>query len=489
MSAISRVPWRTRAALAIVFALLLTISAVAQTFAFGGSHLKRISSDPYTNSTSQHKSQVEPDTFAFGSTIVSIFQSGRFFDGGSSDIGWATSTDNGATWHHGFLPDTTVYSTPPGPYARITDPAVSYDPKHGLWIAFTLALDTNGIGVAVLVSQSPDGLNWGNPVVVKSASGSDFFDKTWGTCDTSSSSPHYGNCYAEWDNFGLGDLIQMSTSTDGGNTWGAPLGTADSAFGSGGEPLVQPNGNVIVPIDDPFSSSVNVFTSTNGGTSWSSLTFIDSIIAHFPNGGVRNRPFISAAMDSTGKIYVVWEDCRFESGCPANDIVMISSSDGISWSAVTRVPADPVGSGVEHLFPTIAADTSKSGGSTHLAIEFYYYTNTNCTTCSLIDGYVSSPDGGATWTTTRGISGAIPLTWLAVTNQGPMVGDYLGIAIVNHRAYPTFPSAKAPVGSTLSEDMYTIQGGLDASSALIKATTGPVLYHGHGSVFGRRPSI
>ena len=68
-----------------------------------------ISSDPYTNTTSQHQTEVEPDTFAFGSTVVSAFQVGRFFDGGASNIGWATSLDGGVTWTSGFLPSLTPH--------------------------------------------------------------------------------------------------------------------------------------------------------------------------------------------------------------------------------------------------------------------------------------------------------------------------------------------------------------------------------------------
>ncbi|HSR22259.1 MAG TPA: exo-alpha-sialidase, partial [Candidatus Eisenbacteria bacterium] len=66
-------------------------------------------SDPFTNSTSQHRTEVEPDTFSNGSTIVSVFQTGRFTDGGSSDIGFGTSTDGGSTWTGGFLPGLTPY--------------------------------------------------------------------------------------------------------------------------------------------------------------------------------------------------------------------------------------------------------------------------------------------------------------------------------------------------------------------------------------------
>src|SRR5436305_12129564 len=135
---------------------------LATLIAFAAEPLVQISSDPYTNKTSNHKTQVEPDTFAFGNTIVSVFQSGRFFDGGASNIGWATSTNAGETWTHGFLPASTVYATPPGPYARASDPSVAYDAKHKVWITSWLGLTgAETPPVDVLVSRSTDGgLTW-----------------------------------------------------------------------------------------------------------------------------------------------------------------------------------------------------------------------------------------------------------------------------------------------------------------------------------------
>ena len=55
-----------------------------------------ISNDPYTNSSSQHKTQVEADSFAFGNTIVATFQTGRFTNGGASNLAWSTSTEQRA---------------------------------------------------------------------------------------------------------------------------------------------------------------------------------------------------------------------------------------------------------------------------------------------------------------------------------------------------------------------------------------------------------
>ena len=104
---------------------------------------------------------------------MSAFQSGRFTDGGSSNIGVATSTDAGATWTKGFLPGTTIYANPPGQFARISDPSVAYDAAHATWLIVSLPLRADTSSPSVLASRSTDGgLTWANPVVVQQATGS-----------------------------------------------------------------------------------------------------------------------------------------------------------------------------------------------------------------------------------------------------------------------------------------------------------------------------
>jgi hypothetical protein len=70
---------------------------------------------------------------------VSVFQSGRFFVAGASDIGWATSTGEGGHWKSGFLPGTTTFVG--GPYASVSDPSVAYDAAHHVWLISSLAIN------------------------------------------------------------------------------------------------------------------------------------------------------------------------------------------------------------------------------------------------------------------------------------------------------------------------------------------------------------
>src|SRR5579864_9352366 len=217
-----------------------------------GPNLTEVSSDPYTVGPGQHATEVELHMLANGNTLVTAFQTGRIAPGGATDIGWATSTDGGTTWKHGFLPGLTT-GEGSGPYDAVSDPAVAYDAKHGVWMIASLPLSNTSQTPAVVVSRSTDGINWQTPVSVDTSSVSS--DKNWIVCDSWPSSPHYDNCYMEWDDPNSNDEVLMSTSTDGALTWGPATPTVGSLQGIGGQPLVQPDGTVVVPI---LSTIVNV---------------------------------------------------------------------------------------------------------------------------------------------------------------------------------------------------------------------------------------
>src|SRR3954451_19950599 len=111
-------------------ALAAATTLAAASPALANLPITQISADPFTNGTSQHATEVEPDTFAHGSTVVSAFQVGRFFNGGATDIGFARSGDGGATWGTtGFLPGLTFSAGAAVPYERVSDPSVAFDAK------------------------------------------------------------------------------------------------------------------------------------------------------------------------------------------------------------------------------------------------------------------------------------------------------------------------------------------------------------------------
>jgi hypothetical protein len=442
--------------LALTILLALAVPARAQ--------LVQISGDTLTNTDSVHRTEVEPDTFAWGNTIVSAFHVARrpgSIGWGSGDVGYATSTDGGVTWKHGLLPGLTVnYQN--GTYGAAADPSVAYDAKHGEWLISTLPL----VGLSggsqyigdVAVSRSSDGLTWGNPINIDKTH---LDDKNWTVCDNTTSSPYYGNCYTEWDQaYGTGDVL-MSVSSDGGQTWGKGLASSDHAGGLGGEPVVQPNGTVIVPFE---GGGIDVFSSTNGGASWGKSQLIANINSHFDAGGIRNPNLPSAAIDGAGKVFVAWSDCRFRTGCSSNDIVVSSSIDGKTWSAVTRIPIDATTSTVDHFLPGIGIDAATSGSSAHVTIVYYYYPVSNCSsnTCQLDVGFVTSTDGGATWTAGVQIAGPMKLAWLPVSDNGPMVADYIGVSYVNGNPFGVFAVAQGPCAKTLKESMFTTKAPLPA---------------------------
>ncbi|HEV2247491.1 MAG TPA: exo-alpha-sialidase [Terriglobia bacterium] len=455
------------ASLSLLAALAMPLVSFAQDKQGCDTHphhlLTNLSCDPFTNSTSQHATEVEPDTFAFGSTLVSAFQVGRIPTFGAADIGFATSTDGGVTWTSGLLPGLTTFAGGPAFFNAVSDPSVAYDAAHGQWIISSIAINEDASGNftvdQVFVSESPDGISWGNPVPVNPLSSQTAaYDKDWVVCDNTSTSPFYGHCCVNWRTLSgapTPSLIWMSTSTDGGLTWQAPLNTADMVQGSGAQPVVQPNGTVIVPMVARLGAHMLSFTSTDGGASWSASTVISTITDHAEDGNLRSGPLPSAEIDAAGTVYVVWQDCRFRTNCSSNDLVLSTSSDGVAWTSPARIPIDPVTSTVDHFIPGLAVDRTTSGNTAHLTLTYYYYPVSACgAVCDLFVGFVSSQDGGQTWSAPVQLAGPMKLDWLA-NPGGPMVGDYISGSYVSGNPFAVFAVAAAKSSSVFDEAMYT----------------------------------
>lgn len=398
---------------------------------------RRLSVDTFADPQSQHETAVEPGSASFGSTVVSTFQVGRFHGGGADDIGFAVSRDAGRTWRRGYLPG----------IGRGSDPTVTYDSVHGVWIAASLVI--RGDNVSVAVNRSTDGLRWSQPIAVNAGPDT---DKEWIACDGGTASPFRGRCYVVFTDDGANRLVSQS-SDDGGLTWGPPVRVAGPLLGA--QPLVRPDGSVVVvAVDaDHQNGPVEAIRSTDGGASFGPPVQIAAQQRHVITG-FRAFPLPSAVAASDGTLYVVWHDCRFRPGCSANDLVLSVSADGLTWSAPSRIALDAASSGIDHFIPGLAV---ASASPRRLAVVYAYYPKAACprAACRFGIAFASSGDGGATWSRPRPLSvETMPLSWIAATDDGRMIGDYLATSFAGGRAVSVFALAAPPVAGRFREAIF-----------------------------------
>jgi RTX calcium-binding nonapeptide repeat (4 copies) len=399
----------------------------------------------------QHETQVEPDSFAHGSTIVTVFQSGRYVSGGAESNGFATSLNGGRTWRSGLLPGLT------GRFSGVSDPVVAYDAAHRWWLAASLVRTFDELGI--VVNRSRDGVVWGRPITA-ALSATEEYDKEWIVCDGWSSSRFRGRCYLSYMNFAR-NTMETRRSTDGGRTWSAPVSLdARRAAGvvNGIQNVVRPNGDVLL-IFSVFGAAIGddeiaATRSTDGGVTFGSPMRVAPLHnAEF--GWLRAPPFVSADVEAGGRVYVAWRDCIVGSFCTA-DIVLASSPDGVRWTEPARIPS--VSPEEFSFMPAVAVDPATSGRNTRLAV-LYHSLNPSpiCTPeCIEIDVKLTvSRNNGQTWTQpVRLNSVSMQPYWMADTSQGRMLADYVSVSWVGGRPIPVFSLALPPTGPVFRQSIF-----------------------------------
>jgi hypothetical protein len=215
------------------------------------------------------------------------------------------------------------------------------------------------------------------------------------------------------------------------------------------------------------------FRSTNGGLTWGRTIKISGLHQHADAGNVRGPFLPGVGQDATGRIYLTWPDCRFRARCASNDMVMSTSADGLHWTPVVRIPIDPVTSKVDHLGGGLGVDPDSAGRRARLGLFYYFYPDTNCTTatCKVLEGFVSSTDGGILWSRAKVVAGPFVLRQLAFA-QGFMTGDYQGAAVVpGGNAVSAFALGRKPAsGRKLNEAMFEPAGGLPITGGSQRAS-------------------
>ncbi|HJQ83956.1 MAG TPA: hypothetical protein VKA21_07770, partial [Candidatus Binatia bacterium] len=260
----------------------------------------------------------------------------------------------------------------------------------------------------------------------------------------------------------------------------------------GGVPLVQPPppgstpgsvcGRLVIPVQS--GGGVSWWTSNDCGAHFSAETLITpNMTATHAVPQMRTSLLPSSTMDAAGNIYVVWQTRSFRVGSVSstpNDIAMsvmpapTASNPNPAFGAPVRIPIETDNTNantVDHFIPGISADLRTSGSTAHLGLYFYSFPVAACAfsdpanpanQCDLRVGFVSSTDGGATWTAPTYIA-HMSLNELARTSQGLMVGDYSTAAVIPSGHFAGNSISAFSVGlqnSTLDQQMMVATHGL-----------------------------
>jgi hypothetical protein len=378
-----------------------------------------------------------------------------------------TSSDGGTSWtNRGLLPGYTDAS-PGGTLVSDGDPVIVFGPKPDANGAFSFATGARAYyaGLASFASgaangnQAPeliavsrsddDGVSWTNPVLAATGNGFKFNDKEDIWADKNPASPFFGRVYVSWTQFRgsvftfFGEPVMVTFSADGGATWAKPnqISAAHNNATVGGRQgtavRTGPDGTVYMFWED---SDVNgakmvVATSHDGGVKWSHATTIASVrdIADpIPGANFRTDSFLSAAVDQTsGAIYASWSDGSGGAG----HIVVTNSSDGASsWSTPRTVSAAANGYAFFQ-----GLDVAPNG---RVDLAYQALTATSVATYGIgnakIDSYyVSSANGGVTWSVPTKVSSASSDPAASAQNNlaRQFWGDYNTLVSTNTFAY------------------------------------------------------
>jgi hypothetical protein len=467
---------------------------------------------------------------------------------GFNQCGIDWSTDSGQHWgdllppfrQHINAPDQDGVNTIQGnagtlhTYDAASDPATAFDNAgNGYFGCVIFDVFTNATGL--FVTQSPAAAKGSfffnvpsiGPrfIVVEDNSGPGFtstvfHDKPFIAADTFASSPNKNNVYATWTVFFFdnrcggshpgGGYCQSpifgSMSTDGAKHWSRPEEISGSSptlcsfgnffdqslnpnkcnFDQGSDPVVLPNGKLLVPFNNgntaagnPNGQQLAVVCNPSGSSSAGTAHLNcgapakvgDDVVVHepqcdfgrgpeecIPGAFIRTNDFPRSAVNtSNGDAYVTWQDYRNGE----YDIQLAKSTDGgTTWTQVGTVNSD---SGKDHYFPAVDVDeTSGKAGVSYFRTGRVANENT-------------TPAGGFTqavgtmpsdYALSAGTTS--PFSFVVVSPsfvppdgaQGGFNGDYSGLIITpDGRAHPiwsdTRNAAVSGNGVVHDEDIFT----------------------------------
>ncbi len=365
-------------------AFLVIVAGVVMPFAAGAANtapLTRVSQDRFVDTFGMHQSETQSSLAAatgLSRTLVSTFEVGRVFDGGSVGIGWATSLDGGKSWDHGLVPVTVSEGGPSSggafPLYRAADPSVAYDARFGKWLIASRGLSSgSGASAGLFVDSSSDGEAWSAPQLVHAAGAGDSPARGTLTCDNTARSAGYGNCYLAYSNSASSpaNAIEILTSTDGGSSWSGPTAPADASVGTGPVAVVQPPsagapagtcGRVVVPFAGS-TTNISAVASSDCGATWSARSVVATVATHTVAQGLRTSLLPSASMSGDGSVYLVWQTRSFRAAQTTLSAAANAGDTNIKVASVTGMVAGNTLSVDGETVTITTVGTSGAGGT------------------------------------------------------------------------------------------------------------------------------
>lgn len=367
----------------------------------------------------------------------------------------AYSSSDGSSWSKTALPRTWNGTT----FGIGFDPGVDVDKNGTFYFTYGVAPLSRNFPNAIVAVKSTDGINWTQLTPVTFNRSRNFDDKYYLAVDRSSSA-FANRIYVSWDrNSGNNQILLISSSADGGNTWSTPVkvndGTSRFERVIGAYPAVdQSTGVVYDSWHDYAKDVIFVDRSANGGATWG--TDVAAARTHTGFGvdigcvgGRAQGPAHALRVGPSGALYLVYADQVTGRGF---DVLFTRSTNGgATWSAPVTLN-DDAGS-ADQFHPTLSVEPNGVGGD-KVTVTFYDRRD-DPANCQANVYATQSTDGGATWA--ANVKQTSAASDFDGNPNGP--GDYSSSAPFSSAVWPFFCDHRStnPETSTAGAfEIYTV---------------------------------
>jgi hypothetical protein len=354
-------------------------------------------------------------------------------------------------------------------------PVVLYSRHSNTWYTVWYDGTCGGQGFGGYKSTTPwdaSPASWTHYCAVNASNG----DRESGWVDNNSASPHYGNIYVSWNDFnvvcGAGGCLDVTVSTDDGNTWTSQQVNSGSPFIRN----VQITGDLvtgdvyIAGMDEggggfPHNNTNYFFRSTDGGNTWTNtyvgtpypgpgVTAVGYFACMFPdNGGYWRHEGWGEPAALNGIVHYVYD--QHGTGSDPADVYYIRSTDrGQTFSTPVKLNTDTTSR------PNWQPSLSVSPRGTLFAAWYDARETTSCTEgdqnvpCYRMWASKSS-DNGVTWLPDDMFSDVVsPLPAPDLDIVGSYASDYdYGSAIVTKHV-TSWVDGRVAINNTSQQDAF-----------------------------------